>query len=146
VIVALCPVDNLFDTANNLAAIDEQLARAAAVGAALAVFPECALTGFKARKDLSHDHVADALGQVQSLAARHGIAAFVPSTELDPRRGDQTLLGGSLAVAPDGSLLHPFEPHRRKPILVELLARASNKLEPPLGGGQGELKVRPQGM
>jgi predicted amidohydrolase len=245
VIVALCPLDNVFDTAANIAAIDAQLARAAAGGAALAVFPECGLTGFKARKDLSHPHIADALLQVQTLSAKHRIAAFVPSTELDrsgrprnrarvfdaqgvlraafekqgltrseelwfaasdtprtrtfelegrrfgvvfcieldalperwfprervdavlfpgywgyaenfdwsspgphngqatmrerarqwnapllqantrrpevdPRRGDQTLLGGSLAVAPDGSLLHPFEPHRREPILVAI--------------------------
>lgn len=243
-IVALCPLDNVFDTAANLAAIDAQLARAAASGAALAVFPECALTGFKARTDLSHAHIAAALSSVQAMAATHRIAAFVPSTELDrsgrprnrarlfdahgvqraafekqgltrseelwfaasdtprtrtfdldglrfgvvfcielmaphdrwftgpvdaalfpgywgfgdpfdwsqpgphggdatmrerarqwnapllqantrrdehdPRRGDQTLLGGSLAVAPDGSLLNPFEPHRRDPILVTL--------------------------
>jgi predicted amidohydrolase len=242
VIVALCPLDNIFDTAANVAAIDAQLERASAGGAALAVFPECALTGFKARKDLSHDHIGDALSQVRALAAKHRIAAFVPSTELDrsarprnrarlfdargvqcaafekqgltrseelwfaagdtPRartfdlgglrfgvvfcielnaasgrwfwepvdavlfpgywgfadpfdwstpgphngnatmrerarqwnapllqantrrpevdapRGDQTVLGGSLAVAPDGRLMHPFEPHRRDPLFV----------------------------
>lgn len=269
-IVALCPLDNVFDTALNLAAIDAQPARASAGGASLAVFPECGLTGFKARTDLSHEHIADALAQVQALAARHRIAAFVPSTELDrsgrprnrarlfdaqgvqraafekqgltrseelwfaasdtprtrtfelnghrfglvfcieldappgrwfrepvdavlfpgywgyadpfdwsspgphngnaqmrerarqwnapllqanmrrpevdPRRGDQTILGGSLAVAPDGTLLHPFEPHRREPILVELQPGTSNMLEPPLGGGSGEPYVRPQGM
>ena len=246
-IVALCPLDNAFDTATNIAAIELQLARAAAGGASLAVFPECGLTGFKARQDLSHAHIADALEQVRALAARHGIAAFMPSTELDrsgrprnrarlfdaqgvqracfekqgltrseelwfaasdtprrrvfdlggrrfgvvfcielkathdrwfnepvdgvlfpgywgygepfdwstpgphggdatmrerarqwnapllhantrrdevaPRRGDQTVLGGSLAVAPDGTLLHPFEPHRREPILVRLPSR-----------------------
>jgi hypothetical protein len=40
--------------------------------------------------------------------------------EVEPRRGDQTILGGSLAVAPDGTLLCPFEPHRREPVLVKL--------------------------
>lgn len=242
--VALCPLDNAFDTAGNIAAIDAQLSRSAAGGASLAVFPECSLTGFKARKDLSPGHIAVAIAQVQASAARHRIAALVPSIELDrsgrprnrarlfdaegvqracfekqgltrseelwfaasdaprtrtfglhgrrfgvvfcieldaphdrwfkepvdavlfpgywgyaeafdwsgpgphngqatmrerarqwnapllqanarrpevdPRRGDQTLLGGSLAVAPDGTLLHPFEPHRREPILVAL--------------------------
>jgi predicted amidohydrolase len=243
-VIALCPLDNAFDTAANIEAIDRQLAAAAVAGAALAVFPECALTGFKARNDLSHTHIADALARVQALAARHGVAAFVPSTEfdragrprnrarlfdahgtqraafekqgltrseelwfaasdtprqrsfelhgrrfgvvfcielkaaperwfservdavlfpgywgfadpfdwstpgphngnatmrerarqwrapllqantrrceVDPKHGDQTVLGGSLAVAPDGSLLHPFEPHRREPLLVHL--------------------------
>lgn len=242
--IALCPLDNAFDTAANIAAIDAQLARSAAGGAALAVFPECGLTGFKARKDLTPAHIADALAQVQASVARHRVAALVPSIELDrsgrprnrarlfgadgepracfekqgltrseelwfvasdaprtrtfelhgrrfgvvfcieldaphdrwfappvdavlfpgywgyaedfdwaspgphhgnatmrerarqwnapllqanarrpeldPRRGDRTILGGSLAVAPDGSLLHPFEPHRREPIVVAL--------------------------
>jgi predicted amidohydrolase len=242
--VALCPLDNAFDTAANIAAIDAQLGRAAAGGAALAVFPECGLTGFKARKDLSPGHIAVALARVQASVARHRISALVPSIELDrsgrprnrarlvapdgalravfekngltrseelwfaagdrprrrvfecaglrwgvlfciefkappaqyidepvdavlwpsylghadpfdwaspgphdgnatmralarawnaplllantrrpeadPRHGDQVVLGGSLAVAPDGTLLHPFEPHRREPILVAL--------------------------
>jgi predicted amidohydrolase len=244
VIVALCPLDNGFDTAANIEAIAAQLARAAAGGAALAVFPECALTGFKARKDLSPEHLADALAQAQALAAKHHVAALVPSIELDrsgrprnrarlfdrdgilracfekqgltrseelwfaasdtprtrvftfegrrfgvlfciefkapasryvgepidavlwpsylghadpfdwssagphdgnaamralarawnaplllantrrpevdPRIGDQVVIGGSLAVAPDGPLLCPFDPHQREPILVEL--------------------------
>lgn len=102
-IVALCPLDNAFDTAADITAIELQLARAAAGGASLAVFPECGLTGFKARQDLSHAHIADALEQVRALAS--------------------SVLGGSLAVAPDGTLLHPFEPHRREPILVRLPSR-----------------------
>ena len=38
--------------------------------------------------------------------------------EENPARQNVVVMGGSLAVAPDGSLLHPFEPHRREPLLV----------------------------
>jgi predicted amidohydrolase len=34
----------------------------------------------------------------------------------------KTVLGGSLAVAPDGTLLHAFEPLREEPLLIELPA------------------------
>lgn len=111
-IVALCPLDNAFDTASNLAAIDRRLAEAARGGAALAVFPECGLTGFKARKDLTHAHLADALTQAQRLVARHGVATLLPSTELDrcsrPRNGarlfaaDGTLRGEPMDWASEG--------------------------------------------
>jgi predicted amidohydrolase len=47
------------------------------------VFPECALTGFKARKDLTHAHIAAAWVEVQRLVARRGVATLMPSTELD---------------------------------------------------------------
>jgi predicted amidohydrolase len=82
-IVALCPLDNAFDTAANVAAIGVQLERCARAGAALAVFPECGLTGFKARQDLSHAHLADALAQVRAQVAQHGVSALVPTIELD---------------------------------------------------------------
>ena len=52
-IVALCPLDNAFDTEANRVAIEHPLAIAAQGGATLALFPECGLTGFKARSDLS---------------------------------------------------------------------------------------------
>jgi predicted amidohydrolase len=83
VIVAICPLDNAFATASNLAEIDRQLAYASRGGAQLAVFPECGLTGFKARKDLTHAHITDALAQAQRLVVRHGVATLLPSTELD---------------------------------------------------------------
>ncbi len=82
-IVALCPLDNAFDTAASLVAIERQLAHAAEAGAALAVFPECGLTGFKARSDLTHEHVRGALTAVQASAARHRVATLMPSIELD---------------------------------------------------------------
>jgi predicted amidohydrolase len=248
VIAALCPLDNAFGTAANVAAIDAQLERAAVAGAALAVFPEYGLTGHKPRQDLSHARIADALAQVQDSVARHGVSALAPSIELDrstrprnrarlfaadgtlravfeksgltpseklwfeaslrewprsfgvgglrfgvlfcdelnqgvhrfvdgpidalpwpgswgydehldwlragahdshtkmracaramnapllqanyrrpelnPARQNIVVMGGSLAVAPDGTLLHPFEPHRREPLLVALRARS----------------------
>lgn len=111
-IVAICPLDNAFDTAGNLAAIDRQLADAARGGAALAVFPECALTGFKARKDLTHAHLADALAQAQRLVALHGVATLLPSTELDrcgrPRNRARLF-------AADGTLRACFEKHHLTP-------------------------------
>jgi predicted amidohydrolase len=81
--VALCPLDNAFDTAANIAAIDAQLGLAAQGRAAPAAFPECSLRGFKARQDLSPAHIADALAQVQARVARHGVAVLLPSIELD---------------------------------------------------------------
>jgi predicted amidohydrolase len=111
-IVALCPLDNAFDTAANLAAIDRQLAEAARGCATLAVFPECGLTGFKARKDLTHAHLADALAQTQRLAARHGVATLMPSIELDhsgrPRNRARLF-------AADGMLRACFEKHHLTP-------------------------------
>ena len=82
-IVALCPLDNAFDTSANVVAIDRQLAASAAAGAAVAVFPECGLTGFKARNNLSPEHIRAALVDVQASIARHNVAALVPSIELD---------------------------------------------------------------
>jgi predicted amidohydrolase len=244
VIVAICPLDNGFDTAVNVAAIEHQLAAAAQAGASLALSPECGLTGFNARQDLSRAHLSDAMAQVQRSVARHGITALVPTIELDaclrprnrarlfacdgtlralfektgltpsetlwfvagtqprtrtfaldglrfgvifcdelnqgaerfvqeavdallwpsywgnedpldwsgggahdghtkvracardltapllqanfrradvdPARQNVVVMGGSLVVAPDGALLHPFEPHRREPLLVVL--------------------------
>jgi predicted amidohydrolase len=112
VIVAICPLDNAFDTAGNLAAIDRQLTAAARGGAALAVFPECALTGFKARKDLTHAHLADAMTQVQQLVAQHRVATLLPSTELDrcgrPRNRARLF-------ATDGRLHACFEKHHLTP-------------------------------
>jgi predicted amidohydrolase len=43
---------------------------------------------------------------------RTGSDVFAPESK--------TTLGGSLAVAPDGTLLHAFEPRRERPLLVEL--------------------------
>lgn len=105
-IVALCPLDNGFDTAANVAAIGQQLARCAQAGAALAAFPECGLTGFKARQDLSHAHLFDALAQVQALVARHRVAALVPTIELDAcgRPRNRARLFGA-----DGTLRALFE-------------------------------------
>ena len=40
--------------------------------------------------------------------------------EAHPREQAGTVLGGSVAVAIDSSLLHPFEPHRAQPLLVEM--------------------------
>lgn len=82
-IVAICPLDNAFDTQANVEAIGRQLAVAAREGASLACFPECALTGFKARGDLSHAHLDAALAALQAQVEHHRVAALVPSIELD---------------------------------------------------------------
>lgn len=107
-IVALCPLDNTFDTAANIAAIDAQLGLAAQGGAALAAFPECSLTGFKARQDLSPAHIAHALALVQACVARHGITVLLPSIELD-RSGRPR--NRARLFAPDGALRAVFEKH-----------------------------------
>ena len=41
-----------------------------------------------------------------------------PEAHLREQAG--TVLGGSVAVAIDSSLLHPFEPHRAQPLLIEM--------------------------
>lgn len=267
-IVAICPLDNAFDTAANVAAIERQLAAASQAGAALALFPECGLTGFKARKDLSHVHLAEAMAQVQRSVERHRISALVPSIEFDactrprnrarlfapdgtlratfektgltpseklwfvagtqqrtrtflleglrfgvlfcdelnqgaehfvhepvnallwpgywgqqdpldwpsagahgahtkvracarafkapllqanfrrvelnPARQNVVVMGGSLVVAPDGSMLHPFEPHRREPLLVVLASGATDIRAPaPMHPEAPEARRRP---
>ena len=76
-IVALCPLDNAFDTAANAAAIDVQLERAAR-------------------------------------------ASNFRRPDENPPRQNVVVMGGSLAVAPDGTLLHSFEPQRREPLLIRV--------------------------
>jgi predicted amidohydrolase len=106
VIVALCPLPNAWDTVVNLARIDALLSDAAAAGAYLAALPECGVTGFRARRDLSESSTQDLIAQLQALAQRHRIALLAPLAWIDrfgrPRNR-------ALLIAANGALLRLFE-------------------------------------
>lgn len=77
--VAAVQMRSSFDVARNAAYIVEQLERLAAQGVAVAVFPECALTGYSTSRDFAPpaDAVAKAEGEIARVCARRKIAAIV---------------------------------------------------------------------
>jgi 5-aminopentanamidase len=80
------------DAAHNLAVANRVLARAAARGASLVVFPECYLHGYElGSHPASCAEPADGAGprSLAALAARHGVAlvaGFIEANPDDPRR------------------------------------------------------------
>ena len=75
--VASIQIPNSANAKNNLKAIEEGLALAAKSRADLALFPECALTGFAARPDWSEDLMQQAFGKALKLCKKYRIGAVI---------------------------------------------------------------------
>ncbi|MGA5316140.1 carbon-nitrogen hydrolase family protein [Streptomyces pseudogriseolus] len=90
--------------AENLKALDDAAARAAAAGAGLLVTSELFLTGYAIGDDLgrlAEPADGDAAGQVAETAARHGLAVAYGY----PERAGDTVYNSVQLVAPDGTRL-----------------------------------------
>ena len=75
--VASIQIPNSANAKNNLKAIEKGLALAAESRADLALFPECALTGFAARSDWSEDLMQQAFGKALKLCKKYRIGAVI---------------------------------------------------------------------
>ena len=95
---------NSRDTDANLQEIDHALRRSAGAGAQFAVFPECALTGFVPRDDLSSDAIDAWIDRARELVASHGVATLLPSTVI--RHGRR--LNAALVISASGRVEHEF--------------------------------------
>lgn len=92
------------DLASNLAKIDEQLAKCAKDGVRVAVFPECALTGYfdnDFMHGISKEQLSKAEREVAASCRRHNIYAIVGT----PYRDGDRLLNSSIVVSPAGDVV-----------------------------------------
>lgn len=106
--VAACQIDVAFaGVAANLAAAGRWVERAAAAGARLVVFPECALTGYAFPDEAAARAAAIEVGgpevaRLAELARAH--AAWIVTGALE--RADGRLFNAALLIGPDGLALH----------------------------------------
>lgn len=92
------------DLTSNLAKIDEQLAKCAKDGVRVAVFPECALTGYYDNdfmRGISAEQLSKAEREVAEACRRHNIYAIVGT----PYRDGDRLLNSSIVVTPAGEVV-----------------------------------------
>jgi predicted amidohydrolase len=99
--VASIQIPNSANAKSNLKAIEEGLALAAKSRADLALFPECALTGFAARPDLSEDVMQQAFGRALKLCRKYRVGAVIPTSI----RQKNSFYNGSLVVGKDGEVI-----------------------------------------
>ncbi|MBX3414603.1 MAG: carbon-nitrogen hydrolase family protein [Pirellulales bacterium] len=95
------------DLAANLRAIDGYLARAAKAGARVAVFPECALTGYfdaQTMRAFTPEQLADAERQVAESCRRHEIYAIIGT----PWRDGDKLYNSAVVLAPTGKVIERY--------------------------------------
>lgn len=92
------------DLAANISKIDELLAKCAREGARVAVFPECALTGYfndEFMRKLTADQLATAEQKIEVSCRQHKIYAIVGTPYWDGKR----LMNSCIVVTPTGKLL-----------------------------------------
>ncbi len=92
------------DLPANVAKIDEQLAKCAHDGVRVAVFPECALTGYFDNafiQGISAEHLHEAEQHLTEACRRYNIYAIVGT----PYRDGNRLLNSSLVIAPTGKVV-----------------------------------------
>jgi len=99
--VASIQIPNSANAKNNLKAIEKGLALAAESRADLALFPECALTGFAARSDWSEDLMQHAFGKALKLCKKYRIGAVIPTSI----RQNNSFYNGSIVVDTEGELI-----------------------------------------
>jgi len=99
--VASIQIPNSANAKNNLKAIEKGLALAAKSRADLALFPECALTGFAARSDWSEDLMQQAFGKALKLCRKYRIGAVIPTSI----RQKSSFYNGSIVVGKDGEVI-----------------------------------------
>jgi predicted amidohydrolase len=99
--VASIQIHNSTDAKKNSKAIEKGLALAAKLRVDLALFPECALTGFAARSDLSEDVMQQAFGRALKLCKKHRIGAVIPTSI----RQKSCFYNGSIVVGKDGEVI-----------------------------------------
>jgi predicted amidohydrolase len=102
--VAAVQMRSTRDLAINVRKIKEHLARCANDGASVAVFPECALTGYfddAFMKAFSAAQLADAEKQVADACRAHKIYAIIGT----PHRDGDRLYNSAVAITPRGKVL-----------------------------------------
>ncbi len=104
--VAAVQMRSTHNLADNLAAIQKHLHDCAQRGAQVAVFPECALTGYfeDVVTQLTAPQLADAENQVAAACRTEHIYAVVGSAW----REDGKLLNSALVIAPDGHVIERY--------------------------------------
>ena len=99
--VASLQIPNSANAKNNLKAIEKGLALAAKSRADLALFPECALTGFAARSDLSEELMQQAFGKALKLCRKYRVGAVIPTSICQK----SSFYNGSIVVGKDGKVI-----------------------------------------
>jgi predicted amidohydrolase len=99
--VASIQIPNSTNAKSNLKAIEEGLALSAKSRADLALFPECALTGFAARPDWSEDLMQQAFGRALKLCKKYRVGAVIPTSICQK----SSFYNGSIVVGKDGKVI-----------------------------------------
>jgi predicted amidohydrolase len=102
--VAAVQMRSTRDLAANIKCIKEQLAKCAGDGVRVAVFPECALTGYfddAFMKSISAEQLADAEKQVAEACRAHNIYAVVGT----PYRDGKRLFNSAAVITSEGEIL-----------------------------------------
>jgi predicted amidohydrolase len=102
--VAVVQMRSTRDLAENVRKIEAQLARCAADGVQIAVFPECALTGYfedEFMRAVSAEQLASAERQVADACRTHDTYAIVGT----PYRDGDRLFNSAVVITPRGEVL-----------------------------------------
>lgn len=121
--VAAVQMRSTRDLATNVRMIQEHIARCAHDGARIAVFPECALTGYfdnAFMQAFSAEQLADAEKQVAEACRMHKVYAIVGT----PHRDGKLLYNSAVAITPSGTVLARYH----KIQLAESWPTAGNQL------------------
>jgi predicted amidohydrolase len=102
--VAAVQMRSTRDLSSNVQKIDAYLARCAQEGARVAVFPECALTGYfdkEFMQAITKEQLADAERRVAESCRKHNIYAIIGT----PSRAGDRLYNSAVVITPQGEVL-----------------------------------------